>query len=140
MTEALVLIGEWDSMKIWLSSMVRIVDDERQAGCNIRLFDFSGFNSITVETIPKISRREKMENYWEISHYRNNVGIMVLKRMFVTDTDSVPDDFGIELTSEKLPAHFRQTRLNRDRYHIDHAAETELVREIVLKPSRRNSP
>ena len=139
MTEALFLMGKWDSMEMWQSSMAKIADDERQSGCDIRLFDFSGFNSITVEAIPKISGQEKMEHYWEISHYRNNVGSMVLKRMFATDIDSVPHDFGIELTSVKLPEYFKKARLSRDQYHHDHGVETEFVKGLVLKSSRKDN-
>lgn len=49
-------------------------------------WDFSGYNSITTNAY-----------YWyETSHYRHNVGKMILERIFSLDCgEPVPDDFGV---------------------------------------------
>lgn len=131
MLDALYWGGKWDSMEAWQRSLVEIVDAARQRGCDIRLFDFSGFNSITTEAIPQASNRKKMENYWETSHYRSNVGTMVLERMFNPSKNSVPEDFGVELYSEMLPEHFKRSRLARDKFHINRPIETQFVKKLI---------
>ncbi|MDL1866552.1 hypothetical protein FBR06_04735 [Betaproteobacteria bacterium PRO4] len=132
---ALYWNNKWDSMETWLHSLASIVDNARQSGCNVRLFDFSGFNSITTDAILWVNEADTMRYYWEASHYRDNVGAMILERMF-NSSDSIPDDFGIELNSEMLPAHLRKMRLDRDQYHRQHLIETQLVQTLVTAQDR----
>ncbi|MFM9437811.1 hypothetical protein ACFDR9_004901 [Janthinobacterium sp. CG_23.3] len=61
-------------MEAWQGALARLAERHRGAGCDLRLCDFSGFNSITTETIPQLSRRREMAHYWEASHYRSHVG------------------------------------------------------------------
>ncbi|WP_227869253.1 hypothetical protein [Nitrosospira lacus] len=131
MLDAIFWAGNWDLMEAWQRSLVRMVDLNLQSGCDIRLFDFSGFNSITTEALPQVSGQKEMKNYWETSHYRSHIGTMVLKRMFVTNNNSLPSDFGIELNSEMLPAYQEQIRHDRDQYHINHPLETQLVKQLT---------
>lgn len=128
---ALYWSNKWDLMETWLRQLVRITDMARHSGCDIRLFDFSGFNSITTETIPQISGKRAMENYWEASHYRDSVGDIILERMFNSITSSIPSDFGVELNAGMLSAHLQKTQLNRDQYHIQHLIETRLVKSLL---------
>lgn len=131
MLDALFWANKWDAMEAWRRSLVKMVDFNRHSGCDIRLFDFAGFNSITTEKIPQTSGRKEMQNYWETSHYRSNVGIMILKKLFDNNDGSVPSDFGIELNTNMLSLYSEQMRLERDQYHYNHPVETELVRRIV---------
>ena len=130
MVDALFWAGKWGAMEAWQRRLVKVVELNRQFGCDIRLFDFAGFNSITTDIIPQTSNGV-MENYWETSHYRPNVGTMILNRMFAINDRSVPNDFGIELNSEMLSAHLARTRLDRDQYHVSHPVETQLVKQIA---------
>ena len=127
---------KWDSMEIWLHQLVRITDTARHSGCDIRLFDFSGFNNITTEAIPQVSGKNTMENYWETSYYRNNVGTMILEKMFNPTPRSMPSDFGVELNNTMLSAHLQKMRLDRDQYHIQHPIETRLVKSLFTVQSK----
>lgn len=129
---ALYWNNKWDSMESWLQQLTGVIDIAKHAGCDIHLFDFSGFNSITTELIPQVSGKSKMENYVETSHYRDNVGEMILKKMFASDISSVPNDFGVELDKEMLPVYLEEKRLSRDQYHIMHPVETQLVKSLVF--------
>ncbi|MEG1054480.1 MAG: hypothetical protein RSF79_20865, partial [Janthinobacterium sp.] len=66
--------GKWDAMQAWQRGLVQVVARHRQRGCDVRLHDFSGFNSITIEATPLVSGKPDMHYYWEVSHYRDNVG------------------------------------------------------------------
>lgn len=128
---ALYWDNKWDLMEAWLRQLVEIADAARYSGCDIRLFNFSGFNSITTESVPQVSGKSRMENYAETSHYRDNVGMMILEKMFDSGTGSVPDDFGEELNKEMLSAYLEKMRFDRDQYHVAHPVETQLVKSLV---------
>jgi len=126
--------GKWAVLEQWESRLVASTERLRGSGCDIRLVDFSGYNSVTTEALPSVSGRPDMLYYWEASHYRSNVGRMVLARMF--GGGAVAPDFGIDLTPATLPGHLRALRASRDNYHIDHVAETLFVKSVVGRPAK----
>lgn len=130
--DALFWAGKWDGMEQWLRSMTDRVAHARRDGCDARLYDFSGFNSVTTEAIPQASQRKEMLYYWEPSHYRANVGRMIIQRMFGGDQDLAPDDFGLELRPDMLDRHLAAGRAARDAYHQQHPLESRLARQLAL--------
>jgi hypothetical protein len=131
-SDGLYWSGKWPAMERWQAALAELGRQQRLQGCNVRLYDFSGFNSITTEAIPQVSSKPDMQYYWETSHYRVNVGRMILARMFDRD-EGVPGDFGVELTPSTLAQHQSAQRAQRDRYHQLHAAETSMVLEVVAE-------
>jgi hypothetical protein len=63
-------------------------------------YDFSGLNSITTDNF----------NYYETSHYRRNVGDLVIARIFDDRTIKVPEDFGQWVTAENIDLHLESLR------------------------------
>lgn len=131
MEDALYWAGKGQAMERWQSGLAAMAERQRGRGCDVRVYDFSGFNSVTTEAIPQATRREQMANYWEPSHYRVNVGRMVLGRMFADAATAIPADFGTELTPGAMPAHLAGVRSARERYHVQHALETAMARKIA---------
>jgi hypothetical protein len=129
--DALYWSGKWTAMEDWQRSLVALGERRRRAGCDLRLVDFSGYNSITSEAVPQVSRRKEMQHYWEASHYRVDVGGMILARLFGGAGQIVPDDFGVELDGASLAAHLAAMRAARERYHLEHPQETAFVRAIA---------
>ena len=125
--------GKWDAMQTWQRGLVQITERHRQQGCDVRLVDFSGFNSITTEATPLVSGKPDMHYYWEVSHYRDNVGRLILARLFGGDTPA-PADFGVELTPANVDAHQAATRAARDRYRVEHARETAYAQQVLDGP------
>jgi len=123
--DALYWHGKWQAMEAWQAQLTVLAERHRRQGCDARIFDFSGFNSITTEAPPQAGGAAEMKNYWETSHYRTNVGHMVLTRMF----GGGAGPFGVELTSAMLSAYQSGQRAARDRYHQMHPVETAMVRE-----------
>lgn len=130
MQDALYWSGKWSAMEAWLQALASAADRRRAAGCDITLHDFSGFNSVTTEAVPQASGRKDMAYYWEPSHYRDNVGRMILSRI-LGDGAAVPADFGVELTAARLPAHLAQVRAALVRYHAAHATEVAFARKAA---------
>ena len=131
-SDALHRVGKWAAMEAWQGRLAELGRRHRAAGCDARIFDFSGFNSITTEAIPQASGSADMLYFWETSHYRVNVGEMILNRMFGRD-DDVPADFGVELTPPALAAHQMAQRAARELYHLEHPKESGMVREVVAE-------
>lgn len=121
--DVLYWTGKWAAMESWHSQLAVLAERSRRQGCDVRVFDFSGFNEITTEPPPQASGLAVMTNYWETSHYRENVGGMILERL----TGAGTDQFGVELKPATLAAHQVAQRLARDRYHRDHPIETSMV-------------
>ena len=130
--DALYWSGKWAAMEDWQRALAAMSERRRGTGCDVRIYDFSGYNSITTEPIPQVTRRQEMDNYWEASHYRQNVGHMIFGRMFGGAEQRVPSDFGVELGSAMLPDHLAGMRALRDRYHLEHAQETAFVKAIAV--------
>lgn len=124
--------GKWAAMETWQGALVELTQRLRASGCDLRLFDFSGFNSVTTEALPLPNRRQQMQNYWEASHYRASVGRLILARLFALPDTALPDDFGLELDQATLAAHLATLRSTRQRYHLEHAQESALAREISM--------
>ncbi len=63
-------------------------------------YDFSGLNSITTNNY----------YYYETSHYRRNVGAMMVARMFNDSSVNVPSDFGVLVTRNTIDRHLADLR------------------------------
>lgn len=125
--DALFWAGKWAALETWQAQLAELAQRQRRLGCDVRVFDFSGFNDVTTETPPPVSGAAEMRNYWETSHYRAHVGQMVLERMF----GGGGVGFGVELTPQSLTQHQAAQRRARDRYHAEHATETALVKAVL---------
>jgi len=115
---------------------IRVTDatmKRRERGCDIRLFDFSGYNSITTDPVPHVSGSETLRHYWEGSHYREEIGRLMLNRMFEVQVDEVPADFGRELTPATVGAVIEQERQEERRYVETQASSITLLREWLAR-------
>ena len=125
---ALAELSYWathqEDLDNWKRSLVTVMDARRRQGCDIRLIDFSGFNRITTEEIPQSTGHENMLYYWEHSHYRSEVGQIILEKLFRKDRLEVADDFGVELTGETIEQHLSDFRKKRSQYITSHPRET----------------
>lgn len=119
------LSGGGTDIEQWKRRLTDLTDSRRQRGCDVTLFDFSGYNSITTDPVPHISGRETLRYYWEGSHYRDDVGRLMLNRMFGVRTEEVPADFGKELTGGTIESVLSALREEEDTYI---GARTESVR------------
>ncbi|WP_219118168.1 hypothetical protein [Janthinobacterium sp. UMAB-56] len=130
---ALYWRGKWEAMQQWQHDLARLAGRHQRQGCDVRVFDFSGFNSITSEPIPQVTGAREMRYYWEASHYRDNVGRFILARLF-GGLRQPPADFGVELTESGIAAHLADMRAARERYHAQHAEEMAYLRHVLSLP------
>lgn len=117
--------GHWAEVERWKVALAHIATLHRP-GCDLRIFDFSGFNSVTAEAVDGIGPAAGLANYWEASHFRGKVGQLILKRMFAPDA-SLPADFGRELDDDSVVGLIALSRRERADYEAAHASEIRLA-------------
>jgi hypothetical protein len=128
--DALYYAGRGELMEQWLAAMADIAAQMRKRGCDVRIYDFSGFNGVTTESLPQAGSHAEMANFWEPSHYRENVGRMVLARL-EGGADGA-DGFGAELLPERMEEHLAQLRAGLARYRDGHPFESALARKASM--------
>ena len=116
--------NNWQELDGWKRALVGLFDARRQEGCDIRFMDFSGYNAITTESVPQKTGNPTMQHYWEHSHYRAEVGQMMLERMFAPTNVQQPGEFGAELTGATIQQHLTAFQRNREAYCQSHPSET----------------
>lgn len=131
--------GQWRDFEAWKREVVRLVDAARvrgERGWNVDLWDFSGYNSVTTESLPGSGTpADSMYGFWDSSHYKRAVGDRVLACLLGSAADSpIADgrcDFGIRLAGGNVEPHLAAAEVARQRYESDHAGDVAEVRAIV---------
>ena len=116
--EAIDLAGLWSTFEDWKRELVKITP----------IWDFSGYNSITTETIS-----ESMKNYIDNSHYSHYTGNLLLNKIFVDETNSIPQDFGVLVNASNLESHLQQIKLDRQQWRENNPLEVELVNNLKTR-------
>lgn len=125
----------WRQQEDWKRDLVKLFDQRRQEGCDIRFFDFSGYNRITTEEAALPGNGRQMKYYWEYSHYNSLAGREMLDKMFAPPATGGSDDFGTELTGTTIETHLRQFREQRAAYCASHPQETRRMGTCKIDPN-----
>lgn len=136
--ESIWELGAWPDYERWKRDLVRIVDrvTREAAGAPvIELWDFSGFNTITSESVPPRDAPDaRMQWYWDASHYKAVTGDLMLTRVFGggrPDPALPASAFGIRLTPENIDAHLHAMRSDRIQYVASHPGDILLVQTVL---------
>jgi hypothetical protein len=97
------------------------------------VWDFSGYNTITTELI-----KNDINNYIDDSHYRQEVGDLILNRILSYKDKKVPNDFGILLTPNNIEVHLTRIRAEREIWAKNNPDEVELVKKLKLNLESQN--
>lgn len=116
--EAIEVTGRWDVFEQWKRQLVEITP----------VWDFSGFNSITTESI-----KPQMNNYVDNSHYSPEIGNLIIDRLFDYKSDTIPQDFGVLLAKDNLEQHLKKIERDRTLWIKNNPEEAKLVRDIKAK-------
>lgn len=121
--EAIRVAGLWEEFEEWKRELSKIAP----------VWDFSGYNNITVEPI-----NYRMRNYLDSAHYRKRVGNLVLNRLLRYREGSIPKDFGILITPANVDTHLAGIRLSRESWAKDNLQVVKLVQDIKQGIDKRN--
>jgi hypothetical protein len=131
--------GLWASWEDWKRLLISVNQEEANVAgqAPFQIWDFSGYNLITTEPFPAIGdEKTRMRWYWESSHYKNELGSLVLKRIYGAAGDkSAPEDFGTLITSSNIETHLMAIRDERVRWS---KANSDIVVEIRSLGARAN--
>ena len=112
--EALNYYLGYDKWLQWKKDVVLSVNKiaKQKNKKQFRIMDFSVYHKLTAEKVPT-DKTTKMKYHWEASHYKNELGLIVLDRLM---GDSEFRDFGIELNLENIDKHLKQQEINRYKF------------------------
>lgn len=98
----------------WKKDVVLFVEQiaNEQKRDPYRIMDFSVYHELTAEVVPTNSK-EKMKYHWESSHYKKELGDIVLDRLL----DVSPyKDFGVVLNSQNIDSHIQKLKDDRIKF------------------------
>jgi hypothetical protein len=116
--EAIRTAGQWAMYERMKREIVKIIP----------VWDFSGYNSVTIEQI-----NDNMKNYIDDSHYRKEIGDLLLNRILSYKEEKVPADFGVFITPDNIESHLAQIRANREEWAKNNLEVVNLVENIKVK-------
>lgn len=128
--DALYWAGRGPQYEAWLRRLAALGARLRGAGCDVRIHDFSGFNGVTSEPVPRAGDRADMRNYWETSHYREQVGAAILARL--AGGPAAPDGFGGELLPAAMDGRIDALRAALRAYRASRPYEAGLAQRIAI--------
>jgi hypothetical protein len=127
--------GLWPQYEDWKTQLVGALADEAATAKSpaFPLWDFSGINTVTTESVPPQQDRGEMRWWWEPSHYRNSAGDLMLDRVlgYSDPARTGPDDFGIALTLQNIKDWTVRTRNGVRDYERQAPDEAQIVRDRV---------
>ena len=128
-------LNQWEQWKRQLVALNESVAAE-QGKSPFALWDFSGYNDYTTEVVPALGDTEtQMQWYWESSHYKKELGDLVLDRTFSYKHPErkIVKGFGALLNSENIETHLQKLREDRQQWRVLHPED--VVEIEALKSS-----
>ena len=128
--ELIYLIGLWDDFELWKTNLVSSMNT---ISPTTPLWDFSGFNTITTEPFPELNNTEvQMRWYWESSHYKKEVGNIILDKLFsMPAATSTPENFGTLLLPQTIDSHLKAINQDRIRYEKKFPTEVSELKALI---------
>ncbi|WP_238361110.1 hypothetical protein [Iningainema tapete] len=109
-----------------LNDKIKVIEETKRRLVNIiPVWDFSGFNSITIDPVSN-----NMKNYVDAFHYRREIGNLVLNRLLNFQTQTVPSDFGYLMKPENIDTHFAEIRSQAKNWLKDNSELAKLLQEV----------
>lgn len=126
-------LGLWNTYKQWLSDVTRVVSEVSHAtGQCIPLIDFGGFNRYTQEPIPHGDTRE-MAWYFESSHYRHELGRLLLRQLLAARCEFASGELGVSLNPAALDRRLAQLDDGLMRYRRAKMDEVQAVKRLITE-------
>jgi hypothetical protein len=121
--EALRRKGLWPAFERWKRDLVCVFHAAGQAhpGADMALWDFSGYNSITSQSLPRSGSPRRVMDYLDPVHYATSMGDRILATVLqLNDKERAAADFGVQLTVANIEQHLAQIRTDQAGYAAAH--------------------
>lgn len=99
------------------------------------LWDFSNFNPYTTEELPRNTGGGEMKWHWEISHYKKELGDLMLQKIFSSPQSLDPgvEDLGVSLNLLNIDAYLRKDAQSIQNYFDTHPEDGSELEATVSK-------
>ena len=131
--------GEWPTIESGKRALVKLLAEDASHNPEsypFQLYDFSDYSSITTEELPLLGSRTEMRYYWESSHFKAEVGDLVLARIF--NAGAVPDDFGTRLDANSIEAILISIRTQQQLYRTSRAENVARLQRNIVEFKHRH--
>ena len=143
--EVLKALGMMEDYEKWqhrLIGLVEGVNKQYPKSLNFPLWDFSGYNSVTMDEVPPAEEPKRpMDWYYDVGHFKKSLGDMIQDRIFNYNDAGrvVPKDFGMQVNSKNIDSYQREQRSKGMKYMLVHQKDiNELVGRVnVVKKKIR---
>lgn len=128
--EALHAVGLWSKFEQWKREVVTINEQQakKYGKQPFPLWDFSGYNAYTTETIT-----DNMKWYWESSHYKQELGNIVLNSVFEA---KIAEDFGVLINAKNIDKHLADIRIKQQQYRKSHPIDAAEVKKLAEETAK----
>jgi len=130
--ETIHSLGLWHTFEQWKRDMLDLVV-KLHAESAIPIYDFTSWQGINAEDVPNPgNRKNEMQWFWESSHFKKELGDLVLDRVFgLTGKDQkIPEGFGVRLTTANIDSHLAALRNGRNAYIGKHQDEIKDLKRL----------
>lgn len=140
--ETFYSLGLWPQFEEWKRALARLA---AEAGRDlhapvVRLWDFSGYNAISAERVPDAEDRKTGTRwYWEAGHFKQELGDVMLRRMFAAPSASDPA-IGVQLAMDNMEQATERLRQERAWYERSHASEVAAIRGLIRQVTAGRAP
>lgn len=134
--EIIRLNDMWPLWEMWKRELVRINEEEAHTAGKepFRLWDFSGYHVFAAEAVPPMEDVEAaMQWHWEASHYKKELGDLVLDVILGYDRaeGTVPSDFGVILNTATIESRLNHIVNQQRSYRKAAAADVDLLETLA---------
>ena len=132
--EVLKVLGLMEDYEKWqyrLIDLVEDVDKKYPKNKKFSLWDFSGYNSVTMDEVPPAEEPKRpMDWYYDIAHFKKSLGDMIQDRIFNYNDAGrvVPEDFGMQINSKNIDLYQSVQRNKRMKYMLVNQKD---IKELV---------
>ena len=142
--EAIHASGLWPTFERWKRDLVELVARDAAAHPDAppaRLWDFTGYASYNLVPVPDPETPAvEVPWYWESSHFKAELGDLVLERILADADREGVDAFGFLLTPETLDSHLAGLARGRERYRRSNSRDLALLEEVAQSLGASGAP
>jgi hypothetical protein len=132
--EIISIKGKWNLFEEWKLGLVSL--NEKVASKYkkepLDIWDFSGYNKYTTEKFPvQKDAKGSMMWYWDIVHYKKELGDLLLDRVLNYDTPlySNVSDFGVRISTNNIDQHLNNIRTDQKLWRANNITNAENIRK-----------
>ena len=135
--EVIHAAGLWDIYEEWKKMLVFTIKTEanKSGKSEFKLWDFSGYDMYNSEDVPLKNENKAMEWFWEPSHYKAELGTLILNRILIPmkNSNEKYPNYGVLLTSQNIKSHLEKIRAERLIYINSHHDDYLEIKNLAIK-------